>query len=42
MTNNMISSERGGTNYPRAGGTGENTSFAKQSRKKEWDNGHDT
>ena len=29
------------TKYPRTGGTGENTPFAKQSRKKERDNGHD-
>ena len=40
--NNMISNERRGTKYLQIGGTGENTPFAKQSRKKEWDNGHDT
>ena len=34
--------EREGTKYPRSGGTGENTRFAKQSRKKERDNGHDS
>ena len=32
----MISNERGGTEYPRTGGMGENTPFAEQSRKKEW------
>ena len=37
----MIKNERGGTKYPRTGGTGENTPFAVQSRKKERDNGHD-
>ena len=26
--------------YPQAGGKGENTPFTKQSREKEWDNGH--
>ena len=36
----MISNERGGTKYPQTWGTGENTPFAKQSRKKERDNGH--
>ena len=36
----MISNERGGTKYPRTGGTGEKTPFAKQSRKKKRDNGH--
>ena len=30
-----------GTKYPRSGGTGENTPFTKQSRKKERDEGHD-
>ena len=34
--------DRGGTKYPQTGGTGENTPFAVQSRKKERDNGHDT
>ena len=29
-----------GTKYPWTGGTGENTPFAKQSKEKEWDNGH--
>ena len=37
----MISNERGGTKYPPTEGMGENTPFAKQSRKKERDNGHD-
>ena len=37
----MITNKRGGTKYPRTGGTGENTPFAIQSRKKEQDNGHD-
>ena len=34
--------KEGGTKYPTTGEMGENTPFAKQSRKKEWDNGHDT
>ena len=38
----MIMNEREGTKYPQSGGTGENTPFAKQSRKKEQDKGHDT
>ena len=38
----MISNERGGTKYPQTEGTGENTPFTKQSRKKERDNGHDS
>ena len=38
----MIMNEREGTKYPRSGGMGKNTPFAKQSRKKEQDNGHDT
>ena len=37
----MISNERGEKKYPRTGGMGENTPFAKQSRKKERDNGQD-
>ena len=32
--------DRGGTKYPRTGGTGENTPVAVQSRKKECDNVH--
>ena len=27
--------------YPRSGGKGENTPFAKQSKEKEWYKGHD-
>ena len=42
VNTNMISNERGRTKYPQTGGTGENTTFAKQSRKKERGNGHDT
>ena len=38
----MISNERRGTKYPQTGETGENTPFAKQSRKKELNNGHYT
>ena len=38
----MITNEKGGTKYPQTGGTGENTPFAVQSRKKERDNDHDT
>ena len=38
---NMILNERGGTKYPRTGGMGESTPFAKQSRKKEREDGHD-
>ena len=38
----MITNERGGTKYPQTGGTGENTPFAIQCRKKERDNGHDS
>ena len=30
-----------GIKYPQQGGTGENSPFAVQSRKKEQDNGHD-
>ena len=37
----MKANKRGGTKYPQTGGTGGNTPFAIQSRKKEWDNGHD-
>ena len=38
----MIMKEWEGTKYPQSGGTGENTPFAKQSRKKERDKGHVT
>ena len=38
----MKTNERGGTKFPQTGGTGENTPFAVQSRKKEQDNGHDS
>ena len=38
---NVPIDKRGGTKYPQTGGTGENTPFAIQGRKKEQDNGHD-
>ena len=37
----MIMNEKQGTKYPRSGGTGENTPFAKQSKEKERDKVND-
>ena len=37
----MVMKEREGTKYPRSGGTGENTPFAKRGKEKERDKGHD-
>ena len=34
--------KEGAKKYPQTGGMGGITPFAKQSRKKEWDNGHDS